>query len=110
MLTQPIQRKRGGANLVEPIFKIHVQRALTTHESLEVMNDAKEESVVIQPESGQKLVSQFFHFLASGELDRCLAGFAPAAQAHLINEVEALKSLLEEFVSKYKPIKITPIR
>ena len=83
--------------------------ALTIHESLEVMGDAKEESMVIQPESGQKLVSQFFHFLASGEMDRCLAGFAPAAQAHQIDEVEAVQSLLEEIIAKHQPIEVTPI-
>ena len=74
------------------------------------MVDAKEESAVIsQPESGQKLVKQFFLFLASGEMDQCLAGFAPAAQAHLIDEVEAVQSLLEEFIAKHQPIEVTPI-
>ena len=83
--------------------------ALATHESLEVMDDAKEESVIAQPEWGQKLVKQFFLFLASGEMDQCLAGFAPAAQAHLIDEVEAVQSLLEEFIAKHQPIEVTPI-
>ena len=82
---------------------------LATHESLEVMDDAKEESVVIQSKSGQKLVSQFFHVLASGEMDRFLAGFAPDAQADLIDEVEAVQSLLEEFTPKHQPIEVTPI-
>ena len=50
-----------------------------------------------------------FLFLASGEMDQCLAGFAPAAQAHLIDEVEAVKSLLEEFIAKHQPIEVTPI-
>ena len=83
--------------------------APVTHESLEVMEDAEEESVVAQPESGQKLVKQFFLFLASGEMDQCLAGFAPAAQAHLIDEVEAVQSLLEEFIAKHQPIEVTPV-
>ncbi|ABB34547.1 hypothetical protein Syncc9605_0778 [Synechococcus sp. CC9605] len=83
--------------------------ALTTHESLEVMDDAKEESFIAQPEWGQKLVKQFFLFLASGEMDQCLAGFAPAAKAHLIDEVEAVQSLLEEFIAKHQPIEVTPI-
>ena len=87
----------------------HPTHALATHESLEVMDDAKEESVFAQPESGQKLVRQFFLFLASGEMDQCLAGFAPAAQAHLIDEVEAVQSLLEEFIAKHQPIEVTPI-
>ena len=83
--------------------------ALTTHESLEVMDDAKEESAIAQPEWGQKLVKQFFLFLASGEMDQCLAGFAPAAQAHLIGDVEAVQSLLEEFIAKHQPIEVIPI-
>ena len=85
------------------------KHALATHESLEVMEDAEEESVISQPEWGQKLVKQFFLFLASGEMDQCLAGFAPAAQAHLIDEVEAVQSLLEEFIAKHQPIEVTPV-
>ena len=73
------------------------------------MDDAKEESLIAQQECGQKLVKQFFLFLASGEMDPCLAGFAPAAQAHLIDEVEAVQSLLEEFIAKHQPIEVTPI-
>ena len=52
-------------------------------------------------EWGQKLVKQFFLFPASGEMDQCLAGFAPAAQAHLIDQIEAVQSLLEEFIAKH---------
>ena len=37
--------------------------ALATHESLEVMDDAKEESVSAQPEWGQKLVKKFFIYI-----------------------------------------------
>ena len=83
--------------------------SLATHDSLEVMDDAKEESVVMPPETGQKLVSEFVHFVASGALDQCLSRSSPAAQAHLIDEVEAVQALLEEFVSTYNPIEITPI-
>ena len=83
--------------------------ALAMHESLEVMDDAKEEPFIAQPEWGQKLVKQFFLFLASGEMDQCLGEFAPAAQAHLIDEVEAVQSLLEEFIAKHQPIEVTPI-
>ena len=98
-------RKPDRANFQET----RPTHALATHESLEVMDDAKEESVITQPESGQKLVRQFFLFLASGEMDQCLAGFAPAAQAHLIDEVEAVQSLLEEFITNHQPIAVTPI-
>ena len=73
------------------------------------MDDAKDEFVIAQPEWGQKLVTQFFLFLASGEMDHCLAGFAPAAQTHLIDEVEAVQSLLEEFIAKHQPIEVPPI-
>ena len=73
------------------------------------MDDAIEESVIALPEWGQKLVKQFFLFLASVEMDQCLAGFAPAAQAHLISEVEAVQSLLKEFIAKQQPIEVTPI-
>ena len=73
------------------------------------MDDAEKEFVIAQPEWGQKLVKQFFLFLASGEMDQCLAGFAPAAQAHLIEEVEAVQSLLEEFITKHHPIEVASI-
>ena len=82
---------------------------LATHESLEVMDDAKEESVISQPETGQKLVTQFFLFLASGEMDQCLAGFAPTAQAQLIDQIEAVQTLLEEFIAKHQTIEVPPI-
>ena len=102
-------RRRGRKPSRANFRETRPTHALTTHESLEVMDDAKEESVVAQPEWGQKLVKQFFLFLASGEMDKCLAGFAPAAQAHLIDEVEAVQSLLEEFIAKHQPIEVTPI-
>lgn len=73
------------------------------------MDDAKEESVIEQPELGQRLVKQFFHFLASGEMDRCLAGFAPAAQTHMIDDIEAVHSLLKDFIAKYSTIEVTSI-
>ena len=82
---------------------------LAIHESLEVMDDAEEVIVTTEPESGQRQVKEFFRFLASDEMDRCLARFAPAAQAHLIDDVEAVQSLLEEFISKHQPIEVNPI-
>ena len=42
-------------------------------------------------------------------MEQCLAGFAPAAQAHLIDEVEVVQSMLEEFIAKHQPIEVTPI-
>ena len=88
----------------------HPTHALTTHESLEVMDDAKEVSFITQPDWWQKLVTQFFLFLASGEMDQFLAGCSPAAQAHLIDEVEAVQSLLEEFITKHHSIEVMPFR
>jgi hypothetical protein len=73
------------------------------------MDDAEEVIVTTEPESGQRRVREFFLYLASGEMDRCLVRFAPAAQAQLIEEVEAVQSLLEEFISKHQPIEVIPI-
>ena len=106
--TNPNERRgrkssRAGFPETRPTY------ALATHGSLEVMDDAKEASLAMPPELGQKLVSEFIHFVASGALDQCLSRFSPVAQAHLIDEVEAVQILLEEFVSTNKPIEITPI-
>ena len=73
------------------------------------MDDTDEEFITSQPGTGQKLFKQFFLFPASGEMEQCLAGFAPAAQAHLIDEVEVVQSMLEEFIAKHQPIEVTPI-
>ena len=103
--------ERRGRKPSRPDFQeTRPTHALAMHESLEVIDDAKEESVIAQPEWGQKLIRQFFLFLASGEMDQCLAGFAPAAQAQLIDEIEAVQSLLEEFIAKHQLIEVTPIR
>ena len=41
--------------------------------------------------------------------DRYLSKFAPAAQAHMIDEIEAVKLLLEELISKHQAIEVTHI-
>ena len=104
-----LDERRGRKPSLASFSETRPTHVLAAHESLEVMDDAIEVSVVMQPESGQKLVSEFFHLVASGELDRCLAGFAPVAQSHMIDEVQAVQLLLEKFLSKYQPIEVTPI-
>ena len=104
-----LDERRGRKPSRASFSETRPTHVLAAHESLEVMDDAIEVSVVMQPESGQKLVSEFFHLVASGELDRCLAGFAPVAQSHMIDEVQAVQLLLEKFLSKYQPIEVTPI-
>ena len=104
-----LNERRGRKSSRASFPETRPTHVLATHESLEVMEDAEEEPVISQPESGKKLVKQFFLFLASGEMDQCLAGFAPAAQAHLIDEVEAVQSLLIQFIAKHQPIEVTPI-
>ena len=104
-----LNERRGRKPSRASFQETHSTHALATHESLAVMDDAVEESVITQPESGQRLVTQFFLFLASGEINRCLSEFAPAAQAHLIDEVEAVQSLLNEFIEKNTTIDVTTI-
>ncbi|MDB4623445.1 hypothetical protein OAE36_02105 [bacterium] len=98
-------RKPDRANFQEA----HPKYALATHESLVVMDDAVEKSVIKQPESGQKLIKQFFQLFLSGEIEHRLAEFTPNAQAHLIDEIKEGIHLLEEFVAKYKIIEVTHI-
>ena len=75
--------------------------------SLVVMDDAVSEPSIEQPESGQKLIKQFFQLFMSGEIEHRLAEFTPNAQAHLIDEINEGIHLLEEFVAKYKTIEVT---
>ena len=98
-------RKRSTANFHE----IRTTHAQATHESLVVMHDADSKSSVEQPESGQRLIKQFFQLFVSGEIEHRLDGFTPAAQAHLIDEIKTGIPLLEEFVAKYKTIEVTHV-
>ena len=98
-------RKTNRANFPET----RTAHALAMHESLIVMDDADDEPLVKQPESFQRLVEQFSQLFASGEMDRCLTAFAPGAQAHLIDEIQACIPLLQEFVTKNNTIDVVPI-
>ena len=53
-------KKLGLASFQET----HPTHELAIHESLEVMDDAEEEIVTTEPESGQRQVKEFFRFLA----------------------------------------------
>ena len=48
-----------------------------THESLKVMEDAVEETVIRQPESAQSLIGKFFHLIKSGEIEHYLSEYTP---------------------------------
>ena len=98
-------RKPVRANFQE----VRPTYALAAHESLAVMDDAVDESVIEKQESGQKLIKQFFELFMSGEIEHRLAEFTPNAQAHLIDEIKAGIPLLEEFVAKNKTIEVNPI-
>ena len=98
-------RKQSPANFHE----IRTTHAHATHMSLVVMDDAVSEPSIEQPESGQKLIKQFFQLFMSGEIEHRLAEFTPNAQAHLIDEINEGIHLLEEFVAKYKIIEVTHI-
>ena len=98
-------RKRSAINFRE----IRTTHAQATHESLVVVHDADHEHAIEQPESGQRLIKQFFQLFVSGEIEHRLNGFTPAAQAHLIDEIKEGIPLLEEFVAKYKIIEVTHV-
>ena len=98
-------RKQSPANFHE----IRTTHAYATHMSLVVMDDAVSEPSIEQPESGQKLIKQFFQLFLSGEIEHRLAEFTPNAQAHLIDEIKEGIHLLEEFVAKYKTIEVTHV-
>ena len=73
-----------------------------------MIDDADHEPAIEQPESGQRLIKQFFELFVSGKIEHRLDGLTPAAQAHLINEIKAGIPLLEEFVAKNKTVEVIP--
>ena len=81
---------------------------VATHESLRLMEDA-EETVIRMSESAQGIIGGFFHLISSGVMEKYLAEYTPAAQAHLIDEIKMGITLLEEFVSKNKTIEVNSI-
>ena len=91
-------RKPSRANFQET----RPTHELTTHELLEVMDDAPEDDC-------QTVISNFVYLFDSSEMDRILSEFSPNAQAGLIDEMKVMMKLLEEFISKHQPIEITPI-
>lgn len=98
-------RKTSHANLHET----HSEHVLGMHELMAVIDDADDEASIEQPEFGQQLMDDFFGLFASEEMDRCLSGFAPSAQAHMIDEIKAGIPLLEEFIRAYKTIDVAHI-
>ena len=98
-------KKRNHANFQGA----HTTPELKAHESLEIMDDAVDESVIESPECGQKLIKEFFQLFVSGKIEHRLAEFTPTAQAHLIDEIKAGIPLLEEFVAKNKTIEVASI-
>ena len=90
---KPSGRRTQETNSTSPVV---------THESLKVIEDAVEDTVIRQPESAHSLISRFFTLVASGVIEQRLAEYTPSAQAHLIDEIKTGITLLEEFVSKNK--------
>ena len=100
--------RRGRKRSPDNYHEIHTTHAQATNQSLVVMDDADHEPAIEQPESGQRLIKQFFELFVSGEIEHRLDGLTPAAQAHLINEIKAGIPLLEEFVAKNKTVEVIP--
>ena len=96
-------RKRSSENFSKKCSAHQVPE----HESLEVMEDAVEETFIKQPESAQSLIGRFVELIKSGEIEHYLSEYTPAAQAHLIDEIKMGITLLEEFVSKNKIIEVS---
>ena len=73
------------------------------------MEDADGDSAITQPESAQRHIDHFFQLFASGAMEQGLAQCPPYLQAHLIDEIKTGITLLEEFVSKKKSLRLTPL-
>ena len=102
-----VYERRGRKPSRRRIQETNSTSPVATHESLKVMEDAVEETVIRQPESAHSLISHFFKLVASGVIEQRLAEYTPTAQAHLIDEIKTGITLLEEFVSKNKTIEVS---
>ena len=71
--------RRGRKQSPDNFHKIRTTHAHATHMSLVVLDDADSEPSIEQPESGQRLIKQFFQLFVSGEIEHRLDGFTPAA-------------------------------
>ena len=98
---------RGRKRSSENFSKKCSAHKVPAHESLEVMEDAVEETFIRQPESAQSLIGRFVQLIKSGEIEHYLSEYTPAAQAHLIDEIKIGITLLEEIVSKNKTIEVS---
>ena len=106
------KEERNGKARKRSRVKLSKQRSaeqVTTHESLKVMEDAVEETVTRQSESAQGIIGGFFNLISSGVMEKYLAEYTPAAQAHLIDEIKTGITLLEEFVSKNTTIEVSSV-
>jgi len=103
------RKGRGRKRSSENFAKKRLTHQAEAHESLAVMEDADEAPVIRQTESAQSFIGKFFHLIKSGEIEHCLSEYTPAAQAHLIDEIKAGITLLEEFVSKNKIIEVSSV-
>ena len=97
---------RGRKRSSENFSKKCSAHKVPAHESLEVMEDAVEETLIRQPESAQSLIGRFVQLIKSGEIEHYLSEYTPAAQAHLIDEIKIGITLLEEIVCKNKTIEV----
>ena len=104
-----VYERRGRKPRRSRVQETNPLPSASTHESLKVMEDAVEETVIRQSESAHSLISRFFTLVASGVIEQRLAEYTPAAQAHLIDEIKTGITLLEEFVSKNKTIEVASV-
>ena len=102
-----VYERRGRKPSGRSIQETNSTPPVVTHESLKVMEDAVEETVIRQRESAQGIICGFFRLVSSGVMEKYLAEYTPAAQAHLIDEIQTGINLLEEFVSKNKTIEVS---
>ena len=91
---------RGRKRSSENFSKKSSVHKVPAHESLEVMEDAVEETFIRQPESAQSLIGRFVQLIKSGEIEHYLS------ESHLIDEIKIGITLLEEIVSKNKTIEV----
>ena len=104
-----LNERRGRKPAGSCIQQAQPTQVVVTHESLAVMEDADGDPLTTEPQFTQSLISSFFKLVASGAMEQHLTEYTPAAQAHLIDQIQMGITLLEAFVSKNKTIEVSSV-
>ena len=85
--SNPKEERKGKVRkqISDNVVNKYSAHQVPAHESLKVMEDAGEETIISKSESAQGIICGFFRLVSSGVMEKYLAECTPAAQAHLMD-------------------------